>query len=90
MSDNPRKAEAAFKFNGKNVTKIGKGAFQNCRSLTQVTIKSKKLKTIGKNAFAKAGAKSYKNLVVKVPSGYKAKYKTMLRKAKLSKKAKIK
>lgn len=36
---------------GKNVTSIGKGAFQNCTSLQTVTIKSTALNKIGANAF---------------------------------------
>ena len=75
---------------GSNVTRIGKGAFQNCRSLTKVIIRSKKLGKIGKKAFYKAGAKNYKKLVVQVPRGKVKKYKPMLLKAKLSKKAIIK
>lgn len=33
---------------GKNITKIGKGAFKGCSKLTKVKIKSKKIKSIGK------------------------------------------
>lgn len=33
---------------GKNVAKIGKGAFKGCSKLTKVKIKSKKIKSIGK------------------------------------------
>lgn len=33
---------------GKNVEKIGKGAFKGCSKLTKVKIKSKKIKSIGK------------------------------------------
>ncbi len=36
---------------GKNVTEIGKGAFQNCTKLRTVDVKSTSLKKIGANAF---------------------------------------
>ena len=36
---------------GKNVTSIGKSAFEKCTSLTSVTVNSTTLKTIGSNAF---------------------------------------
>ena len=42
-----------------NQTKIGKEAFRGCSQLKKITIKSKKLKTVGKNGFkgVKANAK---------------------------------
>lgn len=58
----------------------------NCRKLKKVTIKSKKINTIGKNAFKNIN----KNATVKVPKAQKKKYAKLLNKAKLSKKVKIK
>ncbi len=71
---------------GKNVRKIGKNAFANCRKLKKVIIKSKKINTIGKNAFKNINKKA----TVKVPKAQKKKYAKLLNKAKLSKKVKIK
>ena len=73
----------------KNVTSIGASAFAGCKSLTKVTIKSSNLKTIGKNAFSKAGSKNYKKLTVKVPKKQLKSYAKKLGKAKLSTKAKV-
>lgn len=53
---------------GKNVTKIGKYAFNGCSRLKKITIKSNKLKYVGKWALSGANRK----LVIKVP---KKKYK---------------
>ena len=50
------------------------------------TIKSKKINTIGKNAFKNINKKA----TVKVPKAQKKKYAKLLNKAKLSKKVKIK
>lgn len=66
---------------GKNVTQIGKQAFEGCKKLKKVTIQTKKLKSVGKKAFAgmKAGGR------ISVP---KAKYKAyvkLLKKAKTAK-----
>jgi len=60
---------------GKNITKIGKKAFSNCRNLWKITIKSKKLndKNIGKNVFQKPGGNAKKKVHVYLP---KNKYKT--------------
>lgn len=60
-----------------NVTSIGSKAFSNCKKLKKITIRSTKLKTVGKNAFQKINAKA----VIQVP---KAKLKTY--KKKLSRK----
>lgn len=64
---------------GKNVVTIGIGAFNNCRKLKKIIIKSLKLKTIGKDAFKKLP----KNLVVKVPSKKIKLYKKLLKKQKI-------
>lgn len=37
---------------GSNITKIGKMAFYNCKSLSNINIKGTKLKSVGKNAIA--------------------------------------
>lgn len=71
---------------GKNVTQIGKQAFESCKKLKKVTIQSKVLKSVGKKAFAgmKAGGKIY------VPKAkYKA-YTKLLKKAKTAKSIVIK
>lgn len=78
-------AERAFKNNkklkkiviGKNIQTIGKQAFQGCRNLGYVRIKSKKLKNIGKQAFQGTG----KNLHLRLPSKKVKMYKRMIRKA---------
>ncbi|MCD8019474.1 MAG: leucine-rich repeat domain-containing protein, partial [Clostridiales bacterium] len=77
---------------GKNVTKIGKKAFYNCKNLKKITIKSTKLKAknISAKAFTKAGSSNYKKLVVKVPKGKVSSYKKMLKKKGLSAKATVK
>ena len=36
---------------GANVTKIGKGAFKGCSALSEITIKSKKIKSFEKACF---------------------------------------
>ena len=71
---------------GANVVKIGASAFQGCKKLAKVTVKSKKLKSIGKKAFKSTSSK----IKVKVPKAKKAAYKKMLKKAGLSKKGKVK
>ena len=72
---------------GKNVTKIGKNAFKNCKNLKKITITSTKLtkKSIGKNAFKGTNGK----LVIKVPKNKKKEYAKFL-KAKGNKKIIIK
>ena len=74
---------------GKNAAAIGKNAFSGCKSLTNVKISSSRITAIGANAFLKAGSKKYKNLKVTVPKAMYGKYKKLLQKAKLSKKAAI-
>lgn len=75
---------------GSKLETIGKNAFSGCKALTSMTITSTKLKSIGKQAFKKAGSKNYKKLVIKVPKAKITKYKKLLKSAGLSKKAKIK
>ena len=55
---------------GKNVKKIQKKAFANCKNLSKVTVKSKVLNKVAKNAFKGTN----KKLTVKVPKKKKAKY----------------
>ena len=80
-------APKAFKSNknlktvviGQNVETIGKNAFAGDKKLQKVTIKSKVLKTVEKNAFKKAGNKK---TVAKVTTKAKKKaYKKLLKKA---------
>lgn len=73
---------------GKNVSKIGKKAFFNCKKLRTIRVNSKKLtaKSVGSKAFARTSA----NASVKVPKAKKAAYRKFLYKKGLSKKAKIK
>ncbi len=74
---------------GKNIKKIGKGAFKNCKKLKKIIIKSKKLvsKNIGKNAFKGIP----KNAVIKVPKGkVKAYKKFIIKKGGAGKKIKVK
>lgn len=83
-------AKKAFKNNnriksviiGKNVTTIGSKAFYNCKKLSKVFIKSKKLKKIGKKAFSRKGGKKIK---VSVPKKMKKKYIKLFKKAKIKK-----
>ncbi len=75
---------------GKNVRTIEAGAFSGCKSVTKIIIKSKKIKRIGSKAFKGVGAKKYSSLKVTVPKKKLTLYKMILRKAGLSKKAKVK
>lgn len=61
---------------GKNITTIGSNAFNGCKNLKNIVIKTKKLTSnnIGKNAFK--GIKS--NATVTVPNGMMNKYKNVL------------
>lgn len=69
---------------GKNIQKIGRKAFANCKKLKTVIFKSVKLKSVGKQAFYKTNQK------VRVKLGRKVvkKYRKMLTKGKISSKAK--
>ena len=64
---------------GKNIVSIGTSAFNGCKNLKNLTIKTKKLtaESVGKNAFKSI----YKKAVVKCPSGLAGSYKTILVKA---------
>ena len=66
---------------GANVTKIGAKAFAGCSKLKTINIKSKKLKTVGKNAFNGI----YKKAVIKVPSSSLKSYKKLITKSKIAK-----
>lgn len=57
-----------------NVTNIGSKAFYNCKKLKKLTIKSTKLKKVGKNAFQKISSKA----VIKVPKSKLKAYKKLL------------
>ncbi len=74
---------------GKNVTKIGSKAFKGCGLLKTIQIKSKKLKSVGKNAFKGI----HKKAVIKLPKlskKQKNKYKKLLKKKGQGKGVKIK
>lgn len=74
---------------GKNVRKIGKGAFAGCKKLSQVTFKGSACTSIGKQAFSKTSSK----MTVKIPKALKknkkqlAKFKKQLKGSKISKKS---
>lgn len=71
---------------GKNVTQIGKQAFEGCKKLQKVTLQSKVLKSIGTKAFTGIKAKGR----IYVPKAkYKA-YAKLLKKAKTAKSVTIK
>lgn len=72
---------------GKNVKKIGKQAFFECKKLKKITIKSKKLKK--KSIGAKAFKGIYKKAKFKVPKKKLKLYKKLIKKAKAPKKCKI-
>ena len=75
---------------GANVASIGSKAFQNCRKLKKVVIRSSVLKTVGSKAFAKAGSSNYRKLTVKDPKAKLKSYRKLLKRAKLSARAKVK
>ncbi len=60
---------------GANVTAIGSKAFYGCKSLKKITVKSAKLKSVGKNALKGI----HKKAVVKVPKSKLAKYKKLFK-----------
>ena len=60
---------------GSNVIMIGSKAFYGCKNLKKITVKSVKLKSIGKNALKGV----HKKAVVKVPKSKLAKYKKLFR-----------
>lgn len=59
-----------------NITKINTGAFRGCTNLKTIKIKSKNLKSVGKNAFKGISPKAR----IKVPSGSLEEYKKLLAK----------
>lgn len=85
-------SDGAFKNNkklksvviGKNITQIGKEAYSGCKSIKSVTIKTSKLKKVGKKAFIGID----KSAVIKVPEK-KLKAYTKLLKGKYTKGVKI-
>lgn len=67
---------------GKNVVSIGKKAFMGSKDLTKITVKSKVLKSVGKNALKGINKKA----VIKVPKSKYKKYKKLFgKKVKLQK-----
>ncbi len=78
-------AEGAFKGDtklssvviGAEITKIGREAFSGCKKLKKVTIKSSKLKSVGKNAIKGI----HKKTTIKVPSDRMSKYKKLFKKS---------
>ncbi len=60
---------------GANVTKIGQKAFYNCKKLKKISIKTTKLKSIGKNAIKGISAKA----TISCPKKQKAKYKKLFK-----------
>ncbi len=67
---------------GKNVRRIGKKAFYNCKKLERVTIQSKKITKIESKAFYK----NAKTLRFKLPKSKMSKYKRMIQKSGISSK----
>ena len=62
---------------GANIEIIGKGAFYNCRKLSSIQLKGKKVKTIGKKAIK--GIK--KKAVIKIPKSKKKAYKKLFKRS---------
>ena len=60
---------------GANVTTIGSKAFYGCKNLKKITVKSTKLKSVGKNALRGI----HKKAVVKVPKSKLLKYKKLFK-----------
>ena len=74
-------------FCGKNIKNIDREAFAECSKLSNINMKKAKgITSIGKKAFRKINAKAK----VTVPAAKKAKYKNLLKKAGLPKKAAVK
>lgn len=72
---------------GKNIKKIDKEAFAGCGKLSNINMKKASgIASVGKKAFSKINAKAK----VSVPAKKKAKYKRLLKKAGLPKKAVVK
>ena len=63
---------------GKNVVKIGKQAFYNCKKLKTINMKkAKKITSFGKNAFKKI----HKKAKITVPKNKYSQYKKKMKKA---------
>ena len=60
-----------------NITKIGAEAFSGCKNLKTITIKSSKLKSVGKNAIKNI----YKRARITCPKKKKADYKKLFKKS---------
>lgn len=70
---------------GSNVTGIGEKAFYNCKKIKKITIKSTKLKSVGKNALKNIHAKA----VVKTPKRKLKAYRKLLKSKGLKRGTKI-
>lgn len=77
---------------GKNIKKIGKKVFYNCKSLKTVTVSTTKLtaKNVGAAVWKGAGSKNYSGLTIKVPKKKLTAYKKLFVNKGLSSKAKVK
>lgn len=71
---------------GSNVERIGEKAFYGDKSLKTITVKTKKLKTVGKKALYGI----HKKAVIKVPKSKLTKYKKVFKKKGQKKTVKIK
>ncbi len=71
---------------GKYVSSIGAKAFNGCWALKKITVKSAKLKKVGKNAFKKIYAKA----VIKAPKAKRKAYRKLLRAGGAGSKVRIK
>lgn len=70
---------------GKNITKIESNAFYGCKNLKTITVKSAKIKSVGKNAFKGINSKAK----IKVPASKLKKYKKLMNKKGQKKTVKI-
>lgn len=70
---------------GKGVTSIGMKAFYGCKALKKITIKSTKMKKVGKSAFKGIHAKA----IIKVPKAKLKTYQKLLKKKGQGKKVRI-
>lgn len=61
---------------GSNITKIGSGAFSGCKNLKTITIKSSKLKSVGKNAIKNINKKAKLTCPKKKKAAYKKLFKS--------------
>ena len=77
------KSEDIYNMIGKNIKKIVKKAFANCKSLKSVILKSLKLTSVGKQAFYKTDAE----IKVKMNRKVAKKYRKMLKRSNISSKA---